>query len=185
MIAVGIGLTLTGLLAVASAPVAAQAGNNSTETARNASVEISAGSDSREDCTERVSDSLSICSKTYQDGTATLILESEQANRLTLTDAGAFIEGGEVGRDRVTVYEGRNTVSIPATEVHGFAGVAIDTGEVLYAVKIQSISPSGPPISYGNAQALVALTAVGAAAFTYRVVRRKREEESPEWEKIL
>lgn len=188
-IVVGVCVALTGCLTLTGA-ASAQSANNTTATptdspGRNATIAVSAGGTGGNECSERVSADLSICSASYEEGTAILVLESERTMRLTLTDAGAFITGGQVERESATVFEGRNTIRFRATEVQGFAGVAVDTGNVLYAKRIQALSPSQPAISYSSVQALIAVTAVGAAAFTYRLVRRKREEESPEWERVL
>jgi len=166
----------------ATGTVAAQ---ETTPEPENVSVDVSVGGSGVEECTERITARLSICSATFEDGTATLVFDSVGVQRLTLTDAGAFVEGGQVNRQYISVYDGRNTVEFSATKVSGFAGVAIDTGGILYAKKITDIQTTGPAISYQNVQGLVALTALSAAAFTFRTVKRRREAENKEVERIL
>jgi len=177
LIAVGLILTVAGIGVVTVGTAAAQTENITVETGGEL--------DEGEECTEQITQSLRICDAYYESGTATVVFESDGPERLTLTDSGGFISGGEVFRESATVYEGKNAVSIPATQVKGFAGVSIDTGSVLYAKKITEVRTTGPPIQYQTAQGAIGLTALGAGAFTFRVVRRRRDDESKEVERIL
>jgi len=173
-------LTLTVLMAGVG-PVAAQEG----PTSDNTTVDVQVSDGGGEECTEHIDEVVSVCSRTYENGDAILELQSERITRVTLTDAGAFVEGGQINRQQTTLREGRNTIRFRATEVQGFVGVAVDTGRVLYAVKIEELSDSGPPIGYETAQASIAITAIGAGAFTFRVVRKRRDDEKKEVERIL
>lgn len=197
-IAVGIGLTLTGFLLIASGGVAAQEANGTAVeknlTERNITVEVStSGAESvvgaqnaTSGCNERIDETLRLCGATYRDGTAIVELYSTKADRLTLTDAAAFMSGGEIFRDSTTVYEGRNIVRVPATQNKGFSGVSVDTGSTLYAVPITNVTQqSRPPISYGNVQGLVGITALGAGGLTFYSVKMRREDEDKDVERIL
>jgi hypothetical protein len=172
-------------LAVALTLTLGATGTAAAQSVANETITVQTGGAAGEECTERITEDLAICDASFSGGTATVVFESERAQRLTLTDAGAFVAGGEIFRDSATVFEGRNTVRVPATQVSGYAGVAIDTGDTLYAKKITEVSSSGPAISYQNVQMLIGITAIGAAAFTFRTVRKRRDDESKDWEKIL
>lgn len=71
-------------------------------------------------------------------GTVSVTIRSETLQQITVTDAGAFMEGGEIARRTVTVRPDQpTTIEIPATEYQGSVGVSIATASTLYAEPIE------------------------------------------------
>ncbi|QSG08878.1 hypothetical protein [Halapricum desulfuricans] len=90
---------------------------------------------------ERIDNSTVLVSASYDRdaGMATVVIESEETQKITLTDAGAFVQGGEVPQRSVVVTPGERTeISIPVTNADGFVGVSIATQKTLYAVPLTS-----------------------------------------------
>lgn len=75
-----------------------------------------------------------------EEGEVKLTFESDIARSVTLTDAGAVREGGEVPRRTVILEPGESTVRFPVTEVDGLAAVTIGTSSVLYSVVLEDTS---------------------------------------------
>lgn len=70
-------------------------------------------------------------------GMAYVKIRSDTLQQITITDAGAFLQGGEIPRRSVMVKPGETTtIKIPATKVRGFVAVSVATPETLYAVPI-------------------------------------------------
>lgn len=89
---------------------------------------------------EYIDSNTELINATYNEktGEATVTLRSETLQTVTLTDAGGFIEGGEIEQREVTLQPGEEiSVSIPATETRGQVGVSIATQETLYAEIIE------------------------------------------------
>jgi len=72
-----------------------------------------------------------------EEGEVELTFESDIARSVTLTDAGAVREGGEVPRRSVVLEPGESTVRFPVTEVDGLAAVTVGTSSVLYSVVLE------------------------------------------------
>ena len=83
----------------------------------------------------------------------TFVVEDRQ--RIIVTDA--FREG-PMQRESFVLDEGENTVSMTVTDASGTAHVTVDTGDVLYGVRVADGSSSLPE-SYGLS------TVLGVAAF--------------------
>lgn len=117
-----------GLLAMGAGAGAAAGGNNST--AANATAET----------TERIDANTQLVDARFHPdtGKAWVTIRSDILQEITVTDAGAFMEGGEIARRSVTVRPGEETtISIPATKYRNFVGVSIATRETLFAVPIE------------------------------------------------
>jgi len=115
-------------------------------------------------------------------GMAWVTIRSDRAQAITVTDAGAFMEGGEVPQRTVAVSAGeRTTIKVPATQVNGYAGVSITTDNTLYAVplEVQTSMFSGDA-SWGTAQVAGAAGFVGGlfsvVALAWYRVRGGRQE---------
>jgi len=79
-----------------------------------------------------------ICDVSLDGDVAVLVLRSDKLQRVTIVDAGGLMQEGEINRGRVTLRPDEpNTVRFPITRHNGFAGVTIDTGEVLYGLPIE------------------------------------------------
>lgn len=67
-----------------------------------------------------------------------ITIRSETLQPITVTDAGAFMQGGEVAQRTVTVSAGNETtITIPGTKYRGFVGASIATTDTLYAEPIE------------------------------------------------
>ena len=128
------------LLAVVPATGAAQSANTTTS---GPVVDVP------ETTGTQIQDGLTLLSSSYDrnSGTATLVFQSDQAIAVTLADAGAFMEEGEINR-RAIVVNGKTKVEFGVTEQRGFVGVSISTDETLYGhpIKVQNrdFVPGGP-----------------------------------------
>jgi archaellum component FlaF (FlaF/FlaG flagellin family) len=90
---------------------------------------------------EQVDNSTTLVSAEYDssDGTATVVIESEIAQQITISDSGAFVEGGVVEQRSVYVGPGERTkITMPVTKSDGFVGISIATQKTLYAVPLKS-----------------------------------------------
>ncbi|QSG11295.1 Uncharacterized protein HSBGL_0865 [Halapricum desulfuricans] len=91
---------------------------------------------------ERIDNATRLISASYdsESGMATVVIESDIPQKIVLTDAGAFVEGGEVDQRSVVVTPGEQVnISMPVTEADGFVGVSISTQKTLYAVPLESV----------------------------------------------
>jgi len=81
-----------------------------------------------------------VLDSSYDDdtGIATVTVRSETLQRITLTDGGALLEGGEIAQNTVTV-EPSDTVDIQvqATQVRDQVAVSIATDQTLYGLPIE------------------------------------------------
>lgn len=85
---------------------------------------------------EQIDNQTRLISSSYdeQNGTATLVIESDTTQAVTLSDAGGFRQGGQIDTRTVVIERGeRVTVTLPVTKVGSRVGVAIDTKHTLYA----------------------------------------------------
>jgi hypothetical protein len=137
---------------------------------------------------ERIDNNTVIIDSYYdaESGRAILEIRSDKLQYITLSDAGAFIDGGEISQNTVPIKAGdTQEVSVAATQVQGFVGVSVSTDRVLWAEKIKDIRKDRPPVSYQTAQLLALFAAVGTAGVTWRVVVSRRDEEEKDAERIL
>lgn len=154
-------LTLLAVTTLFTAGVTAQANNSTTDTG----VDVNVGSQESEqdpcDEPERVDNSTVICSADMDGQYAELVVQSDRRQRVVLTDAAGFMQGGEINRQTFMVTDdGPQTLRLRVTSYNGFTGVTIDTGDVLYAVPIEEqTSVIGGPYDEQDVQ----LSAIGGA----------------------
>ena len=138
---------------------------------------------------ERIDNNTVIVDKEYrpEEGRAILTIRSSERQTITLSDAGGFIEGGEIAQNTVRVdANSTQEIGVSVTKVQGFVGVSVATEGTLFAVRLQQLEKSSPgPISYQNAQLLVLLASIGTAGAVFRVVKKRRDDEDKEAERIL
>lgn len=170
------------VLLVAPIPVAAQ-DNNSTV---GVSVDANDPTDNRCEAPEPIDSNTALCSASYNGDRVVLVLKSDRTQRVTLTDAGAFMEGGVVNRQRFVLREGElNTVRLRATKVNGYVGVSVDTGDTLFAVPIETSSPIiGGPWSASDAQAAGVGGALSVSLTTFMLVFRRLRGRDTEAERV-
>lgn len=127
-------------------------------------VQVETGESEQVTC-EVIDSDTSLCDTTLENGSAVLTLQSDVNQRITFTDAGAFVAGGVVETQTRIVTEGRSEIVMPVTQQNGFAGVSISTGDVVYAVPLESTSSLlEPPVTSSDVQA-----AAGGGAFSVSV----------------
>ena len=126
-----------------------------------------------------------LCTAETDGETAELTIESDSNQRITITDAGSFMHGGEIHRDTRTITEGRNKIEFPVTTYQGNSALTIDTGDVLFAVPLdrQSSLIDGP-VTTSDVQAS-ALGGASAVAFAIiLLVISQLREDKPEPERV-
>jgi hypothetical protein len=125
---------------------------------------------------EQIDSDLRLVDASYNgNGQATLTFETDRAKAVTLSDAGGFIDGGEINRRTVVLDgAGQHTVTFKVTESpRGYVGVSIATKHVLYAKVLRSPNPtpfagaSGTTGWLGGAS-IVLLSFVGAGLWVVR-----------------
>jgi hypothetical protein len=99
--------------------------------------------DPTDGCDVRIDSVTRLCESSFDDGRIELVLYSNVTQSVTLTDMGAH---GHVPREPRTLQEGRNRVSIDATQRNNKAGVGISTERALYREVLQTGAPliAGP-----------------------------------------
>jgi len=116
---------------------------------------------------ERIDNATVLVSSSFDNGTATVVIQSEIPQEIVLSDAGDFVQGGEVDQRTVFLEPGeRVEISMPVTKADGFAGLSIATQETLYAVPLQDPS-STEQVSWFNSESTwrtVQTAAVGGAS---------------------
>ena len=120
-----------------------------------------------------------------------LLFETDESTRITLTEAVQFGEGSGSGR----IYQHR----LPQGQTEVFVSVPLRAGQAAVTmttpgsiannrfayVSTGQTTPDRSPISYERAQTLILLSGVGGAGLTFRVVKKRREDEEKSVERVL
>lgn len=111
-----------------------------------------------------------------ESGEAVVTIESDALQDIVISDAGAFVQGGEVRQRTVTAKPGeRTTIRMPVTKVDGYTGVSIATRQTLYAVPIKtSADMFSGSATWETAQTAAVGGAVGVLAITGVLAYRLR-----------
>jgi hypothetical protein len=165
-------------LALIAGVATAQDGGNGT----NVNVDVANQTDDGCSSPRTIDNITQLCSaKLSSDGNrATLVVKSKLPQRITLTDAGGFMQEGTIRQRTFPLQPGKNTVTLRVTQVDGFAGVSVATSETLYAVPLDRKSSliAGPftgsdvQISALGGAASVALSMI---VITIRTLTGKRD----------
>ena len=159
-----IGLLLLLLIATVS-PAAAQSVNVSDVTLEDALED--------ESVCMTINAETALCDGSLDGDTATFIVESETRQSVTLTDAGGFMNGGEIRRESRLLRPGENRIEFRVTIYSGMAAVSIDTGDVLFGVPLREPSSLlSPPYTVSDVQAAGAGAAASVAIVALLVVGR-------------
>ena len=170
-------------LTVATGPALAQEDNTTSEAEEQVENKTETVVENKTDqgdrgCTEHIDDVTSICTYHYDSdaGEIVMTLYSERPQRVTLTDAGAFMTGGEVNRARHTL-KGRSKVRFAVTEYEGFVGLSVDTGRTLYAVPVETGTALSAPKESDFLALLAGLVVVPIGAVgIYRLREEMRDD---------
>jgi len=120
-----------------------------------------------------------------------LLFETDSSTRITLTEAVQFGEGAGSGRIyQHRLPEGQTEIFVSVPLRAGQAAVTMTTPGSIANNRFSYVStgqttPSRPPISYERAQILILFSGIGGAGLTYRVVRKRREDEDKDVEQII
>ena len=120
-----------------------------------------------------------------------IVFEADASARVTLTEAVQFSEGAGSGRIyQQRLPEGQTEVFVSVPRRGGQAAVTMTTTRSIANNRFSYLStgqttPDRPPITYERAQILVILSGFGGAGLTYRVVRKRRDEERKAVERVL
>lgn len=126
-----------------------------------------------------------------ENGTMRLVITVEEATSFAMSDALAGTQTGgvtEVPAKRGVLESGKQELTMSVKTIKGKGAVTLAVPEG--ALRIQS----GGGLSVGEQQTtipadrvrlLVFGTAVGAAGFTFGIVKRKRDEEQNDYERLL
>ncbi len=170
-----IGLLLILLLA---APVTAQSAPNTTDVSLEDALED-------ETVCMTINAETALCDASLDGDTATFIVESETRQSVTLTDAGGFMNGGEIRRESRLLTEGENRIEFRVTIYNGIAAVSIDTGDVLFGVPLREPSSLlAPPYTVSDVQAAGAGAASSVAIVSLIVVGRALTGKDREPERV-
>lgn len=161
------------VVATFAAPVAAQDGN------------VSVGVQGEtETCDRYITEYISLCSADYDDGVAILVLEGDRRERVTITEAVALTEPGELNRESFIV-DGRTEIRFAVSPSNGAAGVTIDDGSTLYGLPLEASEPLiAGPFTASDAQAAGLGGALSVSVFTLFLVLRAARGESDGGERI-
>lgn len=121
-------------------------------------------------------------------GTFTLVINVEEATPYALSDAlaGTRSEGvTEVPLKRGTLREGRQKLKLDVMVIEDAGAVTLSTPGAAVRVQSGSVGIGEELIGASTVRMLVLSTAIGAAAFTFRTVRARREDETKDAERIL
>jgi len=158
------------------------------------SVEIDAVTiDQNETAVEQVDDYTTLMDWEYNDDREgfELVFRSDRSQGITITEAVQFSEGSGQGRIyQNRVPSGTAEVFVPVPRRGGEAAVTLVTPQSLQENRFTYVStgqqePERPALNYERVRLMVLLTAFGTAAFVFRVVRKKRNDETKEVERIL
>lgn len=167
---------LVAVLIVTTIPVAPSVAQTNNQTVDEVPPWLESGDLEKCSEPEAIDNKTVICSSGLSDNGqyAELVIRSDETQRITVTDAGGFMSGGEITRETYTVREDeRNTIRLRITRVDGFAGVTVDTGAVLYAVPLEDTTTLiGPPWTSSDAQLAALAAALSTAGVSAIVVLR-------------
>lgn len=177
-----VGLTLT--------PAGAVAQQNATDAPQ---LEVDTGATTNAtEYSEEIDSNLRLMEWNYDDDRDgfVLVFEADRSKRITITEAVQFEEGsgsGSIYAKRLPA--GVTRVFVPVQRRGGEAAVTMTTSESISENRFSYVSTGQhidrPPIAYEHVRLLVGGTAVGAGALTLRTVRKKRDDETKEVERLL
>ena len=181
--AVLIGLTLTPVVAIAQE-------NATDEPTVEIGTDVNLGNATAIEAIDSTTDLVSWDYNDDRDGFE-LRFRSDRSQRITITEAVQFEEGTGSGR----IYQNRlpsgdAEIFVPVPRRGGEAAVTMVTTQSLQENRYSYVStgqaePDRPPLDYERVRLMVLLTAFGTAAFVFRPVRNRQDDEQKEAERIL
>jgi hypothetical protein len=187
LLAVALALTLT----VGAGAVGTVAAQNETDDAPTIDVNTNPAEPEQETAAEQIDTNVALIEWRYEDGAFILTFRSEAPSRITLTEAVQFAEGTGSGRIYSNqLASGLTELTVPVPRRGGQAALTMTTPLSIQQNRYSYVStgetqPEKPPLDYDRTRLMVILTAVGAAGFTFRSVKNRREDETKEVERHL
>ena len=161
-------VTVAALIGAVTAPVAAQAADDLPEPDQTTT---------DDPAHQRIDANTQLVEARLEDGTAVLVLESSETQRITVTDAGAMMAGGEIPRKHYLLKAGEKTTVRMDVHVDGvFAGVTIDTGDTLWGIPLESgldFLPGGATTQDVQVAGITGLLTTGLLALGIALKRRR------------
>lgn len=121
----------------------------------------------------------------------TILYETDKSTTITITEAVQFSEGSGSGRIyRERLPKGATEVFVKVPRRGGNAAVTMVTPGSLEENSYSFVStgettPDRPAITYERTQLLVGGTALGASGLVFGLVRKRRNDEEKDYERIL
>lgn len=182
---------LIACVAVMTSPVAAQNGSDGPGIELNESVTLEP--DSERTYAQEIDSGTRLVSWDYNDSREgfILVIETNSSRRITLTEAVQFSEGAGSGRIyQQRLPEGVSEIFVSVPRRGGQAAVTMVTRQSTRENRFTYVSTgeeptNRPPITFERVQAIVGLTALGSAGLVFGIVKRRRESEERDYERIL
>lgn len=150
-------------------------------------IEIDSSDLNQSDCPEpeTIDQDTAICQATVSDDSAQLLIYSDRHQTITISDAGAFFEGGTVNQQTQTMQPGLNRVEMRVTTYEGFSGVSVSTDSTLYALPLEDLSTLiGGPWTAQDSQLAGLGAALGVSLVSVLIVLQTIIGRSDEPERI-
>ncbi|WAU40586.1 hypothetical protein HRPV13_gp05 [Halorubrum pleomorphic virus 13] len=184
-----VAVALIACVAVATGAAAAQ--NDGPGIELNKTVQIS--EDEERTYAQQIDGETNLVSWEYSDERDgfVLLFETNSSVRITLTEAVQFSEGAGSGRIyQKRLPKGLTEVFVSVPKRGGQAALTMTTAGSIQQNRFSYVStgetrPDRAPISYQNVQGIVLITGFGAAGLTFGVVRKRREDEDRDYERVL
>jgi len=160
------------LFLIAVVVVASLSGAVAAQDAPNATAGNSTAVDQVNKCSQEITPTLRLCSAEYVDGEAVLLLDSDQRDRVTVTEAVALSEPRELHRQSFIV-DGKTEIRMAVVPSNGRAGVTIDDGTTLYGIPLRTgTALVAGPFTASDAQAAGLGGGIGVAVVTVFLVAK-------------
>lgn len=117
--------------------------------------------------------------------TVAVVLEADDSTDVAITDASVEIDGAvDINQRTTRLPEGQTEVEFRVANPSQPA-ITISTHDGMVGIGDQEFDRDRPSIAWETVQALLFVTAIGSVGATYRIVRKRREDESPDSERVL
>lgn len=183
-------LLVASALVVAPA-VAAQEGTTTTPVPSNATTTATASETGVQNVSISLGPSATIRSWEFRDGAFRITIHTRTPQLLSLTDVGDMVNAARDGegatastiKSRRILVHGTQTVVFRPTLVDGEGFVSIGS-QRLVLLRTGSLDSANPAVPYGTVQGLLVGSMAFVAGLAVVIVRRRRDDETEEVEKI-
>lgn len=185
-----VAVVLVACVAVVAGSAAAQNGSDGTGIEINAS---DVTTDEETVYAQEIDNSTRIVEWRYDDEREgfEIVFETDRSKRITITEAVQFSEGSGSGRIyQERLPDGTTEVFVSVPRRGGQAAVTLVTSSSIRQNRFSYIStgettPNRPAITFERVMAIVFLTAAASAGGAFGLVKRRREDEEMDLERII